>query len=461
MSPPTSEMTRVRRAHTRAPAAELPRLLAGIPAQGAMPLDEHLAMHGELPPVRGHGRRRDREHAEQLIAEVERSGLLGRGGAAFPTGRKMLAVAQAKGRAIALVNAVEAEPASLKDRTLLEALPHLVLDGGVTAAQAVGADELILGVSEASHEAIESVAEAIEERARDATQAREDRMSQIRVVAVPTHFVAGQESALVSHVGGGAAKPAYTPPMPFERGVAGRPTLVSNAETFAHVALIARFGAAWFRQLGTPSQPGSALITLSGPVAHPGVYEIEHGASLQSLIEAAGGTLAPVRAALIGGYAGAWIDGPQLRGAALSNEHLAAHGASTGAGVVLLLSERACPVAETARLARWLANQSARQCGPCVHGLDALADTLEGLVSAPGGAGLERVTQLARVVERRGACRHPDGALNVVLSALEAFPAEFAEHARRGACADCARAPELPLPPRPPAPGPARGGLLR
>ncbi len=257
----------------------------------------------------------------------------------------------------------------------------------------MGADEVIVCACESAEEGIESMARAIEERAAAA-----ERSPRLHLATVPSHYVAGQESALVNYLNGGPAKPTFTPPMPFEQGVRRRPTLINNAETLAHVALIARHGASWFRQLGTPSQPGSALVTLSGPVAHPGVYEIEHGASLSSLIQAAGGSTARVRGALIGGYAGSWVAGELLNGVALSNEHLAAHGASLGAGVVLLLSEHACPVAETARVARWLAGQSTRQCGPCVHGLDALATTIEeiagGIAQAESGAAIERLASL-------------------------------------------------------------------
>ena len=253
------------------------------------------------------------------------------------------------------------------------------------------------------------------------------------MTAVPGDYVAGQESALVNHLNGGPAIPTFTPPMPFEQGVRRRPTLINNAETLAHVALIARHGSQWFRQLGTPTQPGSALVTLSGPVAHPGVYEIEHGASLSSLIDAAGGTTAGVRAALIGGYAGTWVGGELLRGLALSDEHLAPHGASLGAGVVLLLSEDACPVAETARVARWLAGQSSGQCGPCVNGLDALAATVEEIAAGTAQANAtQRIARLAALVRRRGACGHPDGAVNFILSAVETFAADFADHARHG-----------------------------
>ena len=228
---------------------------------------------------------------------------------------------------IVVVNAAEGEPASLKDRTLLEMLPHLVLDGGLLAAQAVGADEVIICVCDSAPASIEGIAAAIEERGR-----LPGAPTRMHLAAVPSHYVAGQESALVNYLNGGPAKPTFTPPMPFEQGVRRRPTLINNAETLAHIALIARHGSQWFRQLGTPSQPGSALITLSGPVVHPGVYEIEHGASLASLIEAAGGATGRLRGALLGGYAGTWIGGELLRGLALSDEHLAPHGASLGAG---------------------------------------------------------------------------------------------------------------------------------
>jgi NADH:ubiquinone oxidoreductase subunit F (NADH-binding) len=422
-------------------APTLPRLLAGIPTHGAMGLDAHLDVHGALPLERRRGRRVE----SPLIGRIERAGLRGRGGAGFPTATKLRAVAGARRRAVVVINAAEGEPASRKDRTLAQTLPHLMLDGGQLAAQAVGADEVIVCVCESSPASIESVAAAIEERGR-----LPGAPARMHVSAVQGHYVAGQESALVNHLNGGEALPTFTPPMPFEQGVRRRPTLINNAETLAHIALIARHGSQWFRELGTPSQPGSTLVTLSGPVANPGVYEIEHGASLSSLIDAAGGTTAGLRAALLGGYAGAWIDGRLLRGLALSDEHLAPHGASLGAGVVLLLSEHACPVAETARVARWLAGQSTGQCGPCVNGLDALAKTVEEIAEGVAQAqATQRIDRLASIVRRRGACGHPDGAVNFISSAMETFAADFSDHARHGRCDACTRPGELPLPARP------------
>ena len=237
----------------------------------------------------------------------------------------------------------------------------------------------------------------------------------IGVQTVPDGYVSGQESALVNLCNGGPAKPTLTPPMPFQRGVRKRPTLINNAETLAHLALIARHGPHWFRALGTRGDPGSALLTLSGAVAYPGVYEIEHGAPLQSLIEAAGGTTrADPRGAarrLRRHLARRRLD---LRARALQTISSAAYGASLGAGVIVLLSAEACPVAETTRVTRWLAEQSAGQCGPCVHGLDAIAGALEEVLEGQPSAGVgKRIARWSTLAKGRGACRHPDGVVQL------------------------------------------------
>jgi NADH:ubiquinone oxidoreductase subunit F (NADH-binding) len=423
--------------------ATLPRLLLGIDPEGMLSFEEHLAFHGPLPsqePSRTRRLGRRAVAGTHLIDELERAGLRGRGGASFPTSSKMRAVASARGRAIVVVNATEGEPASMKDRLLLQSLPHLVLDGAVMAAGAVGADEAIVCVCETNAD-LHSVERAIAER-RSLREGVELRFS-----VVPNGYITGQESALVHHLNGGPALPTFTPPMPFQRGVRGRPTLLSNAETLAHVAMIARHGAQWYRQLGTATEPGSTLVTLSGPVACPGVYEIEHGASLPSLIEAAGGLSATIRAVLLGGYAGTWIDARRVHEVSLCDEHLAPFGASVGAGVIALLSADACPVAETARLMRWLADQSAGQCGPCVNGLHAIAATFAQVASASAPAGApQRLARLISLTRGGGACNHPDGAVGLVQSAAQIFGEELADHARHGPCDACARPAELPLP---------------
>ncbi len=421
-----------------APPSGLPRLLLGIRDDSAMGLEDHLALHGQLP----FGRRREHRGAAGLIEQVERAGLRGRGGAAFPTATKLRAVAAARGRPVVVVNAAEGEPASAKDRTLLESLPHLVIDGAVLAALAVGAREVIVCLPATATEALRAAERACAERVSE-----RDGGPQLRVQPVPHRYVAGQETALVNLLNGGPALPTFVPPPLFERGVGRKPTLVNNAETLAHLALIARYGTEWFRELGTPEQPGSALVTLSGSVAYPGVYEIEGASPLQTLIEAAGGMTAPARALLLGGYAGTWLPADRLHQLELSDDGLAAHGASLGAGIAIVLSGRACGVAETARVMRWLADQSARQCGPCVNGLEAIATTLEQVRAGVAPARpRQRLDQLAGLAYRRGACAHPDGAVRFLASALEVFAAEFSDHAQHGHCDACQEYPELPLP---------------
>jgi NADH:ubiquinone oxidoreductase subunit F (NADH-binding) len=426
----------------QAQAVRLPRLLIGTSGDGQMSLSEHLAIHGGLPA--GRGRRHSRLDAAGLVESIERAGLRGRGGAAFPTATKMRAVATERRRAIVVANGAEGEPASLKDRLLLEALPHLVLDGGSLAAAAVGARELIVCVPESASTARRSLTEALRERARE----RYDSVA-TRIVLVPDRYLAGQESALVSHVNGAPGLPTLTPPMPFERGVQRRPTLINNVETLAHIALIARYGSEWFRELGTPGEPGSTLLTLSGAIAYPGVYEIEHGTPLTDVLEAAGGPTSEIKALLLGGYSGTWLPGLLSYTLSLSAEQLAPYRAGLGPGIVLALSEDACGVAETARVTRWLAAETAGQCGPCVHGLNTIAGAIEELASGTAAAGTEqRIARWASMVQGRGACAHPDGAVRFVSSALDVFAEEFAEHAQHGPCATCARPPELPLPAR-------------
>ena len=257
----------------------LPRL---IPPGGPLSLAGHADRYGPAP-------QRD---SGELIAEVERAGLTGRGGACFPAGRKLRSVAQAgrsAGRlgrqagAVVIANGAESEPASAKDRMLLARAPHLVLDGIALAADAVGATRCYLGLHAGGRDELGlQLAAAIAER----EAAGQDRVP-VQLVPVPRGYVASQETALISLLNGGAPKPAFVPPRPFQKGAHGRPTLVQNVETLAHVALIARFGADWFRELG--GSAGSALVTVSGAVQRPGVYEVALGTPIGELIRRAGG----------------------------------------------------------------------------------------------------------------------------------------------------------------------------
>jgi NADH:ubiquinone oxidoreductase subunit F (NADH-binding) len=283
-----------------------------------------------------------------------------------------------------------------------------------------------------------AVARALEERPREAGIA-------VHALAVPDRFVAGEETALVQFLNGGPALPTFTPPRPYERGVGGAPTVVLNVETLAHLALIARFGAAWFRSAGTPDEPGSALVTISGSVREPGVYEIELGSPFAQLLTQAGAD-GSAQAYLVGGYFGTWLSAADAKDAVLSNAYLSRFGASLGARAIVVLPQDVCGLVETSRIARYLADQSAGQCGPCVHGLAAIADSLDRLVRSRGSVADDDVLRhrLAQVANR-GACRHPDGAVALVASALRVFADELDRHMTGQRCKGHGR-PLVPIP---------------
>ncbi|HTU86442.1 MAG TPA: NADH-ubiquinone oxidoreductase-F iron-sulfur binding region domain-containing protein [Solirubrobacteraceae bacterium] len=404
----------------------LPRLLAGLePGGEPMTLAAHTRVHGPLPSL----------PPDVLIEEVDRSGLRGRGGADFPTARKLRAVAGRRRVGAVIVNGSETEPASAKDRLLLARLPHLVLDGAVLAAGAVGSSEVIVRVGAGSA----SVVRALE----SAASVRDNERVRIQVVPGPEGYVSGEESAVVHYLNGGGPLPTFVPPRPFERGFRGRPTLVQNPETLAQLALVARFGSRWYRELGTAADPGSALVTIAGAVAAPGVYELAFGTSLDDLLDAAGGATEPLQALLVGGYFGTWVDATAAGRLRLAREDLRSVGCSLGSGVLIALGQSACGLHESAGVIAYLAEQSAGQCGPCVFGLRAIADSVAALADGIAPPGVhQRVLRWASEVRGRGACHHPDGAVRFVESALRVFEADIERHAH-GRCD--ARPAGLPL----------------
>ena len=422
----------------RSPSLRLPRLLAGISYYSVADLRDHERQYGPLPLWGTPGRRRP----GRLIDIVDASGLTGRGGAGFPTGRKMRSVASGPGTAVVVANGAEGEPASCKDRLLLTRMPHLALDGITLAAHAVGAREAYLCVHGQETDLLGALDDAVAQR----RGAGLDPVP-IQVTGIPGRYVASEQSSIVGYLNGGPAKPAFSPPRPHQRGVHGRPTLVNNVETLAHLALIARFGDRWFRRIGLPSAPGSTLVTVSGAVARPGVYEIEMGTPAGQVVMLAGGPAERPAALLIGGYFGAWLPAGTAWPVPMCHAALKAAGGAMGAGMVIVLPVSSCGLAETARVVRYLADENAGQCGPCMFGLPALADAMADLAYHGGRRrALERVASLAGLVAGRGACRHPDGAVQLVRSALRTFEADARRHEHRGPCPGVTRAPLLPVP---------------
>lgn len=407
------------------------RLLPDSPSPEG--LAEHLAAFGPRPVA-----------SAALIDELERSGLTGRGGAGFPAAVKWRAVAAETTRmrpAVVVADGVETEPASFKDRTLLALRPHLVLDGLELAAEALGATRSIIYVSRGNDALARTVATALDERHR----AGRDGAAELRTA--PTRYVAGEETAVVNRLNGRAARPRAVPPRPYASGVDGRPTLMHNVETLAHVALIARYGAAWFREVGTPGSPGTALVTITGGVRVPGVREVAFGDTVADIVALAGGVTAEPAAVLLGGYFGRWVPAARIWSVPYERSSLRRVHGSLGAGVIAVLPGTACGVAESDRILAFLARESAGQCGPCQFGLPAMSQALHTVTI--GRARPHVLSQLARwsqEIPGRGACRHPDGASFFVASTLEVFADDLARHVRDGACRASRRPPILPTP---------------
>lgn len=412
------------------------RLLAGLGAGvGRLDLASHAAVHGPLA-VPG---RRDRRWADSLVEVIERSGITGRGGAGFPTARKLETLRSERRRPLVVVNAMEGEPASRKDQFLATRVPHLVLDGAALLAACVNAPSISVCVARGADTAARSFGAAVAERER----AGLDPVP-ITVLRPPGRYVAGEESALSNWLAGNDSRPQYRPDRPAIPRVKGRPALVDNAETLAHIALLARYGAEWFRELGTQGSPGTTLITVSGAVDDPGILEVPFGTPVAAVLANAGaGSTGGV---LLGGFGGTWLASGDV-GTPYDPVSLGAVGCTTGVGVMVALPPGGCGLAETARIAHWMASESAGQCGPCAFGLPAVAQDLTML--ARGRAGhrdADRLWARLGMIEGRGACRHPDGVVRLLRSAVTAFADDVNRHLSIGPCPGAAWPSVVPLP---------------
>jgi NADH:ubiquinone oxidoreductase subunit F (NADH-binding) len=365
---------------------------------------------------------------------VDAAGLTGRGGAGFPTARKLAAVGTDRS-ALIIANGTEGEPASAKDKVLLARQPHLVLDGMVLAGRLTGARRAVM----VAHRSVaEIVTAAIGERAA----ANLDDVVLTAQTAAES-FVGGEASAVANWVHHGMAVPLSTPPRLTNGGPDRPPTLVQNVETLAHLALIGRYGADWFRAVGTPAEPGSMLVTVAGAVRRPGVYEIPLGLALGRALDLAGGLCAELHAILLGGYSGTWAT-PDAVDLPFSKAGLAAAGAAPGAGLIVALPAGVCGLVETARVADYLAAESAGQCGPCVFGLAAIAAEIARIAAGQPSDNMSLHRWLDQV-DGRGGCGHPSGVVRFVRSALHAFAAELVRHTAGWCCGSSGRT-VLPVP---------------
>ncbi|PGH50430.1 NADH-quinone oxidoreductase subunit NuoF family protein [Streptomyces sp. Ru87] len=400
----------------------LPQLTSGFDLVHRLDLDMHLKVHGALEPMPG----------ERLAELAEAVSLSGRGGAGFPFGRKLRAVAKSsirRGvRPVVVVNGSEGEPACRKDTVLLNRAPHLVLDGALLAAEALGARTLVVAVTRDSTEA--SVRQAFGERG---LSDRRGQTLRARIVRTPERMVSGESSAVIRAANGGPSLPPGRKVRASDSGVSNAPTLLSNTETFAQLAVAARLGPQRYGNTGLSSEPGTVLLTVSGSVARPTVLEVPSGVPLRYVLELCGAPPLPQGVAS-GGYHGKWIDGMTAHGAVVSRKSMDAAGGALGAGALLPIGPETCPLGETLRVAHWLAAETAGQCGPCKLGLPAAAAGLSDVLGGGGRTSLEALRQVTQSVRGRGACAHPDGSVRFITSALSTFTDDLASHVLNGGC---------------------------
>jgi NADH:ubiquinone oxidoreductase subunit F (NADH-binding) len=380
-----------------------PALLAGI--ENGPSLAAHRRQYGEVP----------RLSAKELHETVKRMSIRGRGGAAFPFAIKLETILKGS-RPILVVNMSEGELASAKDHALALTRPHLVLDGAVAVAKALRTRKVHVVLPGERPHAAASMKRAIAER-NDGVNIYSSTAS--------SRFVAGQARAVVELLSGRPNLPTTTWAPEAIKGLNGRPTLLSNGETWARVGLLVLRGEEEYASIGTADEPGATLLTLNQPGAIPMVMEAEYGTRLRDFIPHDRHGLP----AMVGGFHGAWATWETLASAKVSVNAMKSLGNPLGAGLVL--SSPDCPVTLTARTIEYLAGQSAQRCGPCLNGLPALAKAVTAVHDGHGG--LERVEQLSNLVVRRGACAHPDGTVRLVRSMLSTFRDEVRAHAH-GRC---------------------------
>ena len=387
-----------------------PRLLE--PAAGGPSLAAHRSRYGALDTV----------SLASLLALARDLDLRGRGGAGFPFATKLAAAARGR-RPLVVVNATEGEPLSAKDFALAVTAPHQVLDGAALTAMGLGTKEIHVVTSEDRPSAGWSLTDAIAERMDSG-----ERLRWHTHVAAPG-FVSGQARAVIELLSGRPGLPVTAWQPEAVHGYRGRPTLLSNAETFAQVAAVVRLGSTGYAQLGLPDEPGTALLSITDDTGTR-VVEVATGTPWDDLLTAAQLT----RPVLVGGFHGMWAAPGQLVQATVGRARLRAMGLALGAGVVVVPAAGDCPVATTAQIVGYLAGSSAGRCGPCLNGLPALSLSLDRLASSSGRPqDVDRLVELGRVIERRGACAHPDGTVRLVRSLLTACPDEVAAHSS-GSC---------------------------
>jgi NADH-quinone oxidoreductase subunit F len=369
-----------------------------------------------------------------VIAEVKSAGLLGRGGAAFPTGLKWEGAAQAAGQPKYVVcNADEAEPGTFKDRVLMEEDPQRLLEGLIIAAYAVGAHQGVIFIRGEYARAYEIMGQALDQ-ARQAGLLGEDIQGSgfdfdVELFRSAGAYICGEETALFEAVEGKRGFPRIKPPFPTTHGLFNQPTAINNVETLCNVPLILSMGADAYRAIGTPKSSGPKLFCLSGDVARPGLYEVPFGVPLRHLIDDLGGGVragGQLQAVLFGGAAGAFAT-PKDLDVPLSFEDLRLAGLPLGSGVVTVFDHTRDLRSVILRLARFFADESCGKCYPCQLGTQQQYEIMQRVAVGQTLAGdPARLSDIGWTMTDASLCGLGQTAATAVISAMKLWPEMFA-----------------------------------
>ncbi len=369
---------------------------------------------------------------EGVLAMVEAAGLLGRGGAAFPTAKKWGFARQESAPRYVVLNGGEDEPGSVKDRILMEHHPHLVLEGMLLAAYAIEAEAAYLYVNHTYENAITSLQSALADAEREGYVKISFTLS-----PAPTDYVAGEDTAALEVLEGKKPLPRQKPPYPTTAGLFGRPTVVNNVETFANVPAIVLKGPEWYRSIGSQGCYGTMIFSLGEEVERPGAYELPFGTPLRYLIEACGGGLKGakrLKAILPGGPSSAFLPPDQID-VPLDYPSLQKSGSALGCGIMRLIPEGACMLEETLRLAEFFARECCGQCPPCRMETGVLKAILEKVRQGEGSSDLlPQVEKVVTFSKGKGLCSFIGMPGPPIQSALRLFPEDFEAHVRAKRC---------------------------
>ena len=378
--------------------------------------------------------------SEDIINEIKKSKLVGRGGAAFPTGLKWEFAKKSKEFPKYVVcNADEGEPGTFKDRIILEDDPHLLLEGMIICGLSIGAQTGFIYIRGEYFKAYEILKKAIEEAQKHNFLGESILGSEfsfkINLYRGAGAYVCGEETALLDSLEGKKGQSRVKPPFPTFVGFKNKPTVLNNVETFANISQILLKGAEWFSKIGSPPSPGTKLYCLSGDINKPGVYELPTDIALRELIEKYGaGVDGKLKAVLPGGASSNLLTDKEL-GVTLDYPSVQKAGSMLGSGAVIVINDRHCMVDVARRCTEFFDDESCGRCAPCREGTKRAREILVNIALGRGEPGDPLLLkELQEVLYDTSRCGLGQAALNVTNSAIEKFPAEFEEHITKRKC---------------------------